>query len=335
MPDSQSIRFYADRVRSNHLEAASGGAKSQLLAVRQADSGYVGVAGGKFLGKLYERLPQNADRRIFRAGLQMLKVGFIGLGVQGKYLAINLAKAGYDLMAYDLRSEPLDEVCSYGAKGATSNKEIGAHGEVICVCVLDGQQTIDVLLGTDGVLAAARPGAVIAVHGTIEPATLAMLENAARSRGIELIDAPVSGSEAGAVAKTMSYMVGASKDGFEKCRPIFETSGKNIIHTGEAGSGIRAKLAHQLIICVNLLAAAEGMHLGIEAGLSPEIMERVIGGGGAQSWVAERWFRLKLGAHARKIFYKDLKLCLDLAHELNVSIPGAALAQQLLEKIVP
>ena len=265
----------------------------------------------------------------------MVRVGFIGLGVQGKHLAINLANAGYDLMVYDLRSEPLDEVCAHGAKRATSNKEIGAHGEVICVCVLDGQQTIDVLLGTDGVFAAARSGALVAVHGTIEPATLAMLEDAARSRNVELIDAPVSGSETGAMAKTMSYMVGASKDAFEKCRPIFETSGKNIIHTGGAGSGIRAKLAHQLIICVNLLAAAEGMHLGIEAGLSPEIMERVIGAGGAQSRVAERWFRLKLGAHARKIFYKDLKLCLDLAHELNVSIPGAALAQQLLEKIVP
>ena len=114
-------------------------------------------------------------------------------------------------MAYDLRSEPLDEVCSYGAKRATSNREIGAHGEVICVCVLDGQQTIDVLLGTDGVLAAASPGAVVAVHGTIEPATLAMLEGAASSRGIELIDAPVSGSEAGAIAKTVSYMVGGAK----------------------------------------------------------------------------------------------------------------------------
>jgi 3-hydroxyisobutyrate dehydrogenase-like beta-hydroxyacid dehydrogenase len=133
----------------------------------------------------------------------------------------------------------------------------------------------------------------------------------------------------------MSYMVGGSIEAFERCRPIFETSGKNIIHTGGPGSGIRAKLAHQLIICVNLLAAAEGMRLGTEAGLSPEILERVVGAGGAQSRVAERWFKLKLGAHARRIFYKDLKLCLDFAHGLNVAVPGAAIAQQLLEKIVP
>jgi 3-hydroxyisobutyrate dehydrogenase len=264
-----------------------------------------------------------------------MKVGFIGLGVQGKYLAINIAEAGYDLMAYDLQSEPLDDVCSRGAKRATSNGEIGAHGEIICICVLDGLQTIDVLLRTDGVLAAARPGTVIAVHSTIEPAILTQLAAASGARGIELIDAPVSGSESGAKAKTMSYMVGGSIEAFERCRPIFETSGNNIIHTGGPGSGIRAKLAHQLIICVNLLAAAEGMRLGTEAGLSPEILERVVGAGGAQSRVAERWFKLKLGAHARRIFYKDLKLCLDFAHELNVTVPGAAIAQQLLEKIVP
>jgi 3-hydroxyisobutyrate dehydrogenase-like beta-hydroxyacid dehydrogenase len=264
-----------------------------------------------------------------------MKVGFIGLGVQGKYLAINIAEAEYDLMAYDLQSEALDEVCSRGAKRATSNGEIGAHGEIICICVLDGLQTIDVLLRTDGVLAAARPGTVIAVHSTIEPAILTQLAAASGARGIELIDAPVSGSESGAKAKTMSYMVGGSIEAFERCRPIFETSGKNIIHTGGPGSGIRAKLAHQLIICVNLLAAAEGMRLGTEAGLSPEILERVVGAGGAQSRVAERWFKLKLGAHARRIFYKDLKLCLDFAHELNVTVPGAAIAQQLLEKIVP
>jgi 3-hydroxyisobutyrate dehydrogenase-like beta-hydroxyacid dehydrogenase len=264
-----------------------------------------------------------------------MKVGFIGLGVQGKYLAINIAEAEYDLMAYDLQSEALDEVCSRGAKRATSNGEIGAHGEIICICVLDGLQTIDVLLRTDGVLAAARPGTVIAVHSTIEPAILTQLAAASGARGIELIDAPVSGSESGAKAKTMSYMVGGSIEAFERCRPIFETSGNNIIHTGGPGSGIRAKLAHQLIICVNLLAAAEGMRLGTEAGLSPEILERVVRAGGAQSRVAERWFELKLGAHAQRIFYKDLKLCLDFAHELNVTVPGAAIAQQLLEKIVP
>lgn len=264
-----------------------------------------------------------------------MKVGFIGLGVQGKYLAINLAEAGYDLMAYDLRPEPLEEVCSRGAKKAASNKEIGAHGEITCICVLDGQQARDVVLGPDGILAVARPGTVIAVHSTIEPAIVTELATAAAARNIELIDAPVSGSEPGAKAKTMAYMVGGSVEAFEKCRPLFETSGKNIIHTGGAGSGIRAKLAHQLIICVNMLGAAEGMQLGMKAGLAPEILERVVGAGGAQSRLAERWSKLKFGPHAQRVFYKDLKLCLEFAHELGIATPGAAIAQQLLDRIVP
>jgi 2-hydroxy-3-oxopropionate reductase len=268
-------------------------------------------------------------------GTRVLKIGFIGLGVQGKYLAINLADAGYDLMAYDLRPEPLGEVVSHGAKKADSNKEIGGHGDVICICVLDSEQVLEVVLGRDGVLSAVRSGAVIAVHSTIEPAVLAQLAEAAKLRNVELIDAPVSGSEQGAKNKTMSYMVGGSVHAFEKCRPVFETSGKNVIHTGGAGTGIRAKLAHQLIICVNMLSAYEGMQLGLAAGLSPEILERVITTGAGQSRVAERWFKLKLGPHAQRVFYKDLKLCLQFAHELNVSVPGAALAQQLLEKIVP
>ena len=264
-----------------------------------------------------------------------MKVGFIGLGVQGKYLAINLADAGYDLMAYDLRSDPLNEVVAKGAKRASSNKELGAHGDIICICVLDGRQVLDVVLGPEGVVAGARPGTIIAVHSTIEPAIISQLSAAAKERQIELIDAPVSGSETGAKNKTMSYMVGGSTETFEKCRRIFETSGKNVIHTGGVGTGIRAKLAHQIVICVNMLSAYEGLRVGLEAGLSPDILERVMSSGAGQSRVVDRWFKLKLGPHAQGVFYKDLKLCLEFAHDLNVSVPGAALAQQLLEKIVP
>ena len=265
----------------------------------------------------------------------MIKVGFIGLGVQGKYLAINLADAGYDLMVYDLRRGPLDEVKAHGAKEARSNKDVGAHGDIVCVCVLDDLQVQAAVLGPDGVLAGARPGTIVAIHSTVDPATIAQVAEAAKAHGVEVIDAPVSGSETGAKAKTMSYMVGASTQTFEKVRPVFETSGKNIIHTGDVGMGIRAKLAHQLIISVNMLSAYEGMQLGMAAGLSPELLEKVIGAGAGQSRVAERWSKLKLGPHAQGVFYKDLRLCLKFAHDHNVSVPGAALAQQLLDKIVP
>ena len=264
-----------------------------------------------------------------------MKVGFIGLGTQGKYLAVNLAQAGHDLMVYDLRREPLEALAAVGAKIGRSAKEVGAHAEVVEVCVLNDAQVEEVVAGPNGVLAGAANGTIIAVHSTIEPGTIAKLAELAAAKGVELIDVPVSGSEGGARNKTMSYMAGGSERAFQKCRPLFETSGSKITHVGPLGSGIRAKLAHQLIICVNILAAYEGMRLGTEAGLPPEMLSKVIHEGMAQSSVADRWFSMAMNTNARSVFYKDLQLCLKFAHELGLSAPGAALAQQLLDTIVP
>jgi 3-hydroxyisobutyrate dehydrogenase-like beta-hydroxyacid dehydrogenase len=263
-----------------------------------------------------------------------MKVGFIGLGVQGKYLAINIAEARHDVMVHDLRREACEEAAARGAKVAKSNREVGTHGELICVCVLDDEQLRAVVLGPDGVLAGARSGSIIAVHSTVEPATIAALAQAAKEKQVELIDAPVSGSEPGAKNKTMAYMVGGSPEAFARCQPIFAVSGPNVIHTGPTGTGIRAKLAHQLMVCVNMLSAYEGMRLGVEAGLAPEVLEKITNAGSAQSRIADRWFKRKLGPHARGVFYKDLRLCIKFAHELNLPVPGAALAQQLLDRIV-
>ena len=264
-----------------------------------------------------------------------MKVGFIGLGTQGKYLAINLAQSGHDLAVYDIRPEPLRDLAAAGATIAESSRDVGAHGDVIEICVLDDAQLLEVMLAPRGVLAGAREGATVAVHSTVDPATIENLAKLASARGVELIDAPVSGSERGAKTKTMSYMVGGSEAAFERCRPLFEISGTKITHTGPLGTGIRAKLAHQLIICVNMLAAHEGMRFGRAAGLPAETLEKVVREGMAQSAMAERWSQLSLAPHATPVFYKDLELCLKFAHELGIPAPGAALAQQLLDEIVP
>jgi 3-hydroxyisobutyrate dehydrogenase len=146
---------------------------------------------------------------------------------------------------------------------------------------------------------------------------------------------PVSGSERGAKAKTMSYMAGGSAEALEKCRPLFLTSGPKIQHVGKLGTGVRAKLAHQIIISINMMAAYEGMKVGVESGLDPVILEKVIHEGLAQSWIADEWSKLSFGPHSRLVFYKDLHLGLKLAHDLGISVPGAGLAQQMLDKIVP
>jgi 3-hydroxyisobutyrate dehydrogenase-like beta-hydroxyacid dehydrogenase len=264
-----------------------------------------------------------------------MKVGFIGLGMQGKHMALNLAAAGYDLMVYDTRAEPLRELAGAGAKIGESNADVGRHAEIVQVCVLNDAQVEDVVTGSQGLLDTAAPGAILVIHSTIEPATIEKLAELVAPKKIELMDVPVSGSEKGAKAKTMSYMAGGSAAALEKCRPLFETSGPKIQHVGPLGAGIRAKLAHQIIITINMMAAYEGMRVGVESGLDPKILERVIRDGLAQSWVADHWSELSFGPHSRQVFYKDLHLGLKLAHELGIPVPGAGLAQQLLDKIVP
>ncbi len=264
-----------------------------------------------------------------------MKVGFIGLGMQGKYMAINLAEAGYDVMVYDLRPEPLEELAAAGAKIAKSNAEVGAHGEIVQVCVLNDPQVEDVVAGPNGLLDTAAPGTIIVIHSTIQPKTIEKLAPVCAEKNVEIIDVPVSGSEKGAKAKTMSYMAGGSAEALEKCRPLFETSGPKIQHVGELGTGTKAKLAHQIIITVNMMAAYEGMKVGVEAGLDPKILEKVIREGLAQSWIADEWSDLSFGPHSQMVFYKDLDLGLRLAHDLGIPVPGAGLAQQMLDRIVP
>ena len=264
-----------------------------------------------------------------------MKTGFIGLGMQGKYMAINLAQAGYDLMVYDTRPEPLRELAAAGAKIAASNSDVARHAEVVQVCVLNDAQVEAVVAGPRGLLETAAPGTIIVIHSTVEPQTIEKLAPLVKQESVELLDVPVSGSEKGAKAKTMSYMAGGAAEALAKCRPLFETSGKKIQHVGKLGDGVRAKLAHQIIITVNMMAAYEGMRVGVESGLDPKILEKVIHDGLAQSWIADGWSELKFGPHSREVFYKDLHLGLKLARELGISVPGAGLAQQLLDKIVP
>jgi 3-hydroxyisobutyrate dehydrogenase-like beta-hydroxyacid dehydrogenase len=264
-----------------------------------------------------------------------MKVGFVGLGMQGKYMAVNLAEAGYDLMVYDTRDEPLQQLAAAGAKIGKSNAEVASHAEIVQVCVLNDAQVESVVAGPEGLLDAAAPGTIVVIHSTIEPATIERLAPLAAAKNVEIMDVPVSGSERGAKAKTMSYMAGGSLEALQRCRPLFETSGPKIQHVGKLGAGIRAKLAHQIIISINMMAAYEGMRVGVESGLDPKTLEKVIHEGLAQSWIADEWSELSFGPHSRLVFYKDLNLGLKLAHELGISVPGAGLAQQMLDKIVP
>lgn len=270
------------------------------------------------------------------------RVGFIGLGNMGKHMAINIAKAGFDLMVYDLRPEPMRELTALGAKAARSADEIGAHGEIIEVVVVDDRQVEAALLGEGGALSAAKRGSIIVIHSTVHPRTVRKLAEQAAAKGVALIDAEVSGGERGAIAKSLCYMVGGDKAAFERCRPIFATSGANIFHLGALGSGAITKLAHNLIVYVNMLAASEGMRLAEKAGVDLKSMEQVVHAGAAQSRVADHWSQQRKlkdtytsGPRGlMDLMHKDLRLALELGHDLGLSLPGAALTQQLLQRML-
>jgi 3-hydroxyisobutyrate dehydrogenase-like beta-hydroxyacid dehydrogenase len=261
----------------------------------------------------------------------MIKVGFIGLGDQGKPMAVNLAKGGFDLVVHDLRREPVDELIAIGAKAANSPRDVAAGSEVIEIAVVDDAQVEAVALGDDGIIAGAQPGSVIAIHSTIRPATVRKIATESARRHIGVVDAPVSGGPRGAQLRTMCYMVGGDKELVERCRPIFETSAKSIFHVGPLGAGMTAKLAHQVIVCLNVLAAREGMALAAKAGVDLTMMQEVVRAGGAQSRVADNWIKNQPTPNARKLWYKDLMLALEVADELGLALRATAIAQELIE----
>jgi 3-hydroxyisobutyrate dehydrogenase-like beta-hydroxyacid dehydrogenase len=212
---------------------------------------------------------------------------------------------------------------------------VGAFADVTVTCVLNDDQTLAAVTGPEGVLSGARPGSCLVVHSTIGHSTIMALKAAAAAAQVELVDAPVSGGERGARAKTMSYMVGGSDEAVARCAPLFAASGEKITRTGEVGTATLAKIVHQHIVCLNMLAAHEGMRVGRAAGLSPEILMKIVSEGAAQSRMADNWFSLSLRPHAVGVFDKDLSLCLALADELGLPAPGALLAKQHIDEIVP
>ena len=270
------------------------------------------------------------------------RVGFIGLGNIGKPMAVNVATAGFDLMVYDVREEPLTELAALGATVAHSPREIGAHGEIIELVVVDDAQVEAVTLGEGGVLSGAKPGSLIAIHSTVHPKTVRKIAELAKARGVDVIDAQVSGGERGAQAKTLCYMVGGDKALFERCRPLFATSGANIFHLGELGAGAIAKLAHNLIVYVNMLAASEGMRLAEKAGLDLKALQDVVHVSAGQSRVADNWLQQRRLKEAytsgpqglMQLIHKDLRLALELGHDLGLPLPGAALTQQLIDRVL-
>lgn len=264
-----------------------------------------------------------------------MRIGFIGLGVQGLPLALNLLSAGHELHGFDLDPTPLAALRNAGGSVAGSIQDLAAGCEVIFVCVATDAQVLDLLAGEHGLAAHAPPGLILVNHSTVSVQTMSRLIEVTRDAGVRLLDAPVSGGARGAQQKTMSFMVAGEDDALDICEPLFRLSGPTVLRVGPAGAATIGKLAHQVTIIGNILAMAEGMRLGVAGGLQPQTVKQIITGGLARSYIAETWGDIKMAPHAIPIYAKDLENSLALAQECGVELPGAKLMRQELKRIVP
>lgn len=262
------------------------------------------------------------------------KVGFIGLGQQGRPMAINLCKDGFDLKVYDVRPEPIAELVTMGAKGARSPAEATAQAEIAAVIVLDDAQVEDVVLGREGILGAIVPGSTIVIHSTIRPRTLRKVAALAGAKHVDVIDAAVGGNAAGAASRTMTLLVGGEAGVVDRCRPMLAGSAANILHLGPLGAGLAAKLAHQVILALNILGAAEGMSLGAALGIEPRVLQGAVRTCRAQSLIADNWADYRPGSHGAVVFHKDLTIALEAADELGLTMPGAELVRNLIPRLM-
>ena len=266
------------------------------------------------------------------------KIGFIGLGIMGAPMAVNLAKAGHT-MVVRTRSKVPDAVAEIKPTVLKTNKEVAAAADVIILMLPDTPDVEAVLFGKDGVAEGLSQGKTVVDMSSISPIATKDFAKRVRELGCEYVDAPVSGGEVGAKNATLSIMVGGSEKAFAQVKPLFEAVGKNITRVGEAGDGQTAKVANQIIVALNIEAVSEALLFAARAGADPAKVREALMGGFASSKIlevhAERMINRTFNPGFRiELHQKDLNLALSSARAMGVSLPNTATAQELFNSCV-
>lgn len=268
-----------------------------------------------------------------------MKIGFLGLGIMGRPMALNLLKGGHELVVWARRAESMAPLAEAGAQSGRSPADVAGRVELVISMVADAPDVAAVMLGDDGVAAGAAPGLAAADMSTIAPAAAKDIAARMREAGIDFLDAPVSGGEVGAVAGTLSIMAGGRVAAFEKARPAFACMGKNVVHVGDSGAGQVAKACNQMVMVAAIEAAAEAMRLAAAAGVDPEKVRLALAGGSAGSRVLEVFGArmtqrdFAAGVEAR-LHHKDFGILLAEAHALGLPLPLAAVVGQQLNALM-
>ena len=267
------------------------------------------------------------------------QIGFVGRGIMGRPMVRNLMKAGYSVTVYDIVSDAVEELASEGATPATSSDEVASKTDTIITMLPDSADSERAILGEGGVLAGAKKGSIIIDMSSIAPSMSQKIFQECAKEGVEMMDAPVSGGEPGAINATLAIMVGGKQEIFDQCYDLLSVMGSNVVLTGDIGAGNITKLANQIIVAANIEALSEAMVLAQKAGVDPERVFNAIRGGLAGSTVMEAKAPMMLDRNFRagfriRLHQKDLRNVLQTAQELNVPLPVTALLQQMLGSLV-
>jgi 3-hydroxyisobutyrate dehydrogenase len=266
-------------------------------------------------------------------------VGYIGLGTMGRPMAANIARSGFELVVYDIRTEACAALEALGAKAASSPSAVAERSDLVLVNVVNDAQVRSVLLGDEGVLDALSAGATVVVHSTIHPSTCRELADEAGRRGVGFLDGPFSGGAAAAEHGTLTLMVGGPAVVLDRCRPVLESMAATIFHVGDAGMGEAAKITNNAVLAVILEATHEGLQLSHASGIDDEVMLSILRASAGDSWIARNWRAVQETAAAypggargmADLVSKDLGLALAIAQAEGVPLPAVALTSQFLE----
>ena len=262
-----------------------------------------------------------------------MKIGFIGLGIMGKPMAKNLLKAGYEVWVNNRSKGSMEELAACGAHAA-ARQELAENSDVIITMLPNGPQVKEVVLGD--VVNYMRAGQIFIDCSSISPVVSKEIAAALVEKGIEMLDAPVSGGEPKAIDGTLSFMVGVRQEVFDACKDILAAMGSSVTRCGEVGAGNTTKLANQIIVACNIQAVAEAFTLAQKAGVDPEVVYRAIRGGLAGSTVLDAKGPMMLAGDDKPGFkidlhIKDLNNALDCAHTVGAPVPMTASVQEILQ----
>ncbi|OGO51615.1 MAG: hypothetical protein A2148_10250 [Chloroflexi bacterium RBG_16_68_14] len=267
-------------------------------------------------------------------GTERDRIGFIGLGIMGRPMAKNLLKAGYPLVVWNRSRPGIEALVEAGAAEAGSPRAVAQRSDVVITILGDSADTEQVALGERGIIEGAHEGLVHIDMSTISPAVTRAIAARYVEAGVELLDAPVSGGEQGAIEGTLVIMAGGKREAFERCRPLLEALGRTLVYCGPTGAGQIVKLCNQVVVALNNLAMGEALVLAAKAGVDPATMVEAVRSGAGASWALHNLAPRILSGDFRPGFkvahqQKDLRLALELANQRSTPLPGTALVHQL------